>query len=399
MWRVYLIIHLFESSIEGGSVMTDDMKHGQEDEKRDQSIEDAQQVSKVSGSAKSVKMKSNIIWLCIFLIAGVLTVMFFSGSSSKGHPNNAADQATQSTLDNELAENLKRLKEAKEALAIQHNTPSELTTSANLPYSHPYNDKLSKETLVRQNAPTEMYSAGVSTHNGGSTPSGQVAHEAVLNNGGGNAQFANNATEVTSVSAKQILHPNYTIAEGEFIHANLETAINSSLPGMVRAVISQPVYAYSGEKPLIPAGSRLIGQYSSGIVQGQNRVMVVWNRIILPNGISVMVNSPGTDALGRAGEGVDSVNRHFFQRFGHSILLSLIGTGAATGGVGTNDQYNSLSMYRSAVAQSFQNSAGQALKQDQNIKPTLHIYQGALINVFVAHDVSFFNVLHALGAT
>ncbi len=248
----------------------------------------------------------------------------------------------------------------------------------------------SKDYVARQHAPTSMYSSPASERQTSVTasdnPSGFAGHSA-------NARFANTATVATAVKASHLAHPAYTIANGEFLHAVLETAIDSDLPGMVRAVVSRPAYAYTGEQPIIPAGARLIGQYSSEIAQGQRRVMVIWNRMLLPNGITVQLNSPGVDALGRAGQGADSVNRHFFERFGESALLSLIGAGTATAGVNDNDQYNSASQYRMAISQSFRQSAQDSLQGSVAMKPSLHIYQGARINVFVAHDLSFYDVL------
>ena len=121
--------------------------------------------------------------------------------------------------------------------------------------------------------------------------------------------------------------------------------------------------------------------------------MVIWSRIILPDGIAVQLNSPGTDSLGRAGQGADSVNTHFLARFGEAALLSIIGAGASSTGVGDGDQYNSAAQYRMAVAQSFQQSAQKSLQGTLPMKPTVHIHQGAAINVFVAHDLSFYHVL------
>ena len=115
--------------------------------------------------------------------------------------------------------------------------------------------------------------------------------------------------------------------------------------------------------------------------------------MVLPSGIAVQINSTGTDALGRAGQGADSVNRHFFARFGESTLLSLLAAGTSTAGVGNSDQYNSASQYRIAIAQSFQQSAQKSLQGTEAMKPTIHIHQGANINVFVAHDLSFYRVL------
>lgn len=217
--------------------------------------------------------------------------------------------------------------------------------------------------------------------------------QAVLAGQGANANFANQGTAVDTASAGTIAHPTATVAQGELIEATLETPIDSDLPGLVRAVTTTPVYAYTGNQPLIPAGSRLIGQYSSGVIQGQSRIMVVWNRIVLPNGVTAQLNSPGTDDQGMAGEGADSINRHFWGQFGEASLLSIIGAGSANVGVSGSDQYNSASQYRSALSNSFSDSAGTVLDHSIDTKPTLKVYQGAQINVFVARDVDFNNVL------
>ena len=179
------------------------------------------------------------------------------------------------------------------------------------------------------------------------------------------------------------------------MHATLETAINSDLPGTVRAVITSPVYAYTGDAPIIPAGSRLIGQYASISSNGaaSARVFVIWNRVITPNGISIMINSPDSDSLGRSGAAADSVDSHFFKTFGTAILLSVMSASAANSGVSSADQPNSADAYRQSIANSFQQSAQTSLNKNLDIKPTLHVYQGDSINVFVAHDLDLYNVL------
>jgi type IV secretion system protein VirB10 len=115
----------------------------------------------------------------------------------------------------------------------------------------------------------------------------------------------------------------------------------------------------------------------------------MWNRAILPDGTSVMINSPGADNIGRAGSGADYVNRHFWERFGQATLLSILGAGVANYEVASSDQYNSASEYRSAIANSLQDAANQALQSDLSIKPTLKLYQGTEVNVFVARDLYF----------
>ncbi len=212
-----------------------------------------------------------------------------------------------------------------------------------------------------------------------------------------NSQFQQDASHssVETVEAGRISHTAYTVTQGTLIPGSLETAINSDLPGMVKANVSMDIYAASGNRVLIPKGSTLIGQYNSGISMGQQRVFVVWTRLIRPDGINVMLGSPGTDALGEGGMGADKLDTHFWSRFGQASLLSIVGAGISNVDVDSSDQYNSASAYRTAIADNFQNIAGQTLASTMNIKPTVHIYQGAKINVFVNRDLSFYDVLVA----
>jgi len=256
-----------------------------------------------------------------------------------------------------------------------------------------------KEMIARMNAPTSIYeSGGASTVNSTNTSqassSSDQVKEATFIGKGANQEFGNTAYQTTSVDAKQVPHPESTIMSGEMIHATLNVAMNSDLPGMVTATVTSPAYSYTGDNELIPRGSRLIGQYSSAVLQGQDRIFIMWNRVVLPNGISVDINSPDTDSIGKSGEPADYINRHFWSRFGESILLSILSAGVSTVDVQGSDQYNSAQAYRMGIAESLQASATGTLQQTISLKPTLVRYQGATINVFIAHDLSFYNVLN-----
>ncbi|WP_312420699.1 TrbI/VirB10 family protein, partial [Shinella sp.] len=117
------------------------------------------------------------------------------------------------------------------------------------------------------------------------------------------------------------------VAQGTMIRGFLETAINTDLPGMVRAVVREDVRSLDGARILIPKGSRLIGEYKSGLARGQKRIFVVWSRVIRSDGLSAEIASPGADRLGRAGL-TGEIDTHFWERFGSAIMLSVIG-GAA----------------------------------------------------------------------
>ncbi len=261
---------------------------------------------------------------------------------------------------------------------------------------------------LRENAPIQMYANGQTNSSSNSTTdnNSQTGNTAIAaatptsvlstSSSDANAQFIErvSATRAPTTDATQITHLDYTVAQGMFIPGVLETAIDSDLPGMVRAEVSHDVYAEQGNFVLIPKGSRLVGQYSSGVVQGQNRVFVAWQRLIRPDGIDIQLGSPGTDALGRAGMAGDIVQTHFFATFSQAALLSIIGAGVANVGVNPQDQQNSAAAYREAVSNSFNQSAQNNLQNTAIIKPTIHVYQGNKINVFVARDLDFYAALN-----
>ncbi len=210
-----------------------------------------------------------------------------------------------------------------------------------------------------------------------------------------NAQFyqASKVSSFPRAQASTITNLGSTILQGKLIDAVLETGINSDLPGMIRAIVSRDIYGEAGNQILIPRGSRLIGRYNSAIRKGQARVFVIWNRLIRSDGIEVALNSGGTDPLGVSGM-KGKVNNHFFQIFGTSALLSILGAGSATAGVDSMDQNNSLAMYRQEIANSFRESSAGILEQYANIPPTITVKQGALIKVFVAQDLDFSTALN-----
>jgi type IV secretion system protein VirB10 len=210
------------------------------------------------------------------------------------------------------------------------------------------------------------------------------------------------------------------VAQGTMIRGVLETALQSDLPGMVRAVVSENVWSFDGRRVLIPTGSRLVGEYKSGIAQGQTRVFVVWTRMLRSDGVSVQLGSNGTDDLGRAGN-AGFVDNHYVERFGSAVMLSLVGGvsqflsayGQNTNGYGngtvitttdpvtgivtqtqTSVNQNQLSLQARQIAaqnvsQTLTNIAQEALRNSINIPPTIYLDQGTRIIVFVRRDLDF----------
>jgi type IV secretion system protein VirB10 len=176
--------------------------------------------------------------------------------------------------------------------------------------------------------------------------------------------------------------------QGKMIDAQLETAINTDLPGQIRAIVSSPLYAEQGRDALVEPGSRLNGVYNTAIRKGQVRVFAIWNRMIRSDGTEITLDSGVTDALGRAGlEG--ETDNHFAQIFGMSALLSIIGAGAGTYGITPEAQFNSADAYRREVQQSFARTSDRVLEPYVNLPPTTTVRQGERIKVFLNRDLDF----------
>ena len=180
-----------------------------------------------------------------------------------------------------------------------------------------------------------------------------------------------------AVTAASNFDPKTTVTQGTMIPAVLETAINTDVPGYVRAVVSQDVRSFDGTRILVPRSSRLIGQYQSGLQAGQKRAYVIWTRLIRPDGVSVALASPGT-AFDGSGGLPGKVDNHFFQRFGSAILMSVIGGLSAAASSGT-----------SVILGGGQTAAGAALEQNGNIGPTIRVRPGEPIRVVTARDLDF----------
>lgn len=185
--------------------------------------------------------------------------------------------------------------------------------------------------------------------------------------------------QVKMTKAGLIANISNTVAAGKFIQGVLETAIDSTLPGQVRAIVSNDLYSEDGRNILIPKGSRLVGQYQSGIREGQNRVFVIWSHATTPQGVQIGLESSGTDSLGTAGLSGD-YDSHFFQRFGAAILLSVVESYEEN--AGTN-------RYNINTGDSLNKASTVALNKSINIPPTIYVDQGEKINVFIARNLSF----------
>lgn len=215
-----------------------------------------------------------------------------------------------------------------------------------------------------------------------------------------NRKFATaiGAQDVETVKATRNERIDALVPQGTLIRGVLETAIQSDLPGMVRAVISTDVYSFDGRRILLQKGTMLTGEYKSGIVRGQTRVLIVWTRALRSDGTSVSLGSYGADDLGRSGlTGI--VDKHYLERFGAASVLSLVGgvssfiAGLNTDGSSSTSSSSTASdaqtQAQQTISQTMAEMANMALKDSINIPPTIHVDQGTRIVVFVRRDLDF----------
>ncbi|AYD00626.1 type IV secretion system protein VirB10 [Neorhizobium sp. NCHU2750] len=212
------------------------------------------------------------------------------------------------------------------------------------------------------------------------------------------SRYLNTASHLSdrSARARQIARIDAVVPEGTMIPGILETAVNSDLPGQIRAITAEDVYSFDGRRLLIPTGTRLIGEYQSDITRGQRRIFVVWTRLIRNDGVTVRLNSIGADGLGRSGL-TGHVDNKFKERFGSAILLSIVGAGASyLTGYGSDeasgdsdDAKRAEELARDTIARTFSSMANTVLSENLRIQPTINIAQGERIFVYVRQDLDF----------
>lgn len=200
--------------------------------------------------------------------------------------------------------------------------------------------------------------------------------------------FLNSDGDKRAVSAEQLMDPAspYLLQAGSIIPAALITGIRSDLPGQITAQVTSPVYdSPTGNYLLIPLGARLIGRYDSEVAFGQSRVLLVWDRLILPNGKSIILdNQPGTDLSGFAGL-EDEVDYHWDRIFQAALLSTLLGAGAEFGS--SNDESDLLAALRSSGQDTIQKTGEQLVQNQIDVQPTLTIRPGFPVRILVNRDL------------
>ena len=200
--------------------------------------------------------------------------------------------------------------------------------------------------------------------------------------------FLNGPTDRRTVSSDRLMNPasSYVLQAGTVIPAALITGIQSDLPGLITAQVTENVYdSPTGRFLLVPQGAKLIGSYDSQVSFGQSRVLLVWNRIVFPNGQSIVLeHQPGADTEGYAGL-EDGVDYHWGNLLKTAALSTLLGVGAE---LGSNGNQSDLVRALQRGSQDSINQSGQQLVRRQiNVQPTLTIRPGFPVRVLVNRDL------------
>ena len=176
----------------------------------------------------------------------------------------------------------------------------------------------------------------------------------------------------------------FTLSAGSVIAASLITGLRSDLPGMVIAQVSQRVYdSASGKVLLIPQGARLIGKYDSLVAFGQSRALVVWQRIVFPDGSSIDINAPASDPSGYAGLS-DKVDFHNWTLLKGVVLSTMLGVGAELQFSSNGGLVNAL---RQSAEQNVSRAGDQLTSRNLSIQPTITVRPGAAVRLLVNQDL------------
>jgi ParB/RepB/Spo0J family partition protein len=196
------------------------------------------------------------------------------------------------------------------------------------------------------------------------------------------------AVRASDKRARFVGLPAYEAAGGN-VPAALITGIRSDLPGQITAQVLENIFdSPTGRAKLIPQGAKLIGIYDSQVAFGQSRVLLVWTRLIMPNGRSIVLErQQGADAGGYSGL-EDEVDNHWAELFKAALLSTILGVGAELGsGADSGSNTDIIQALRLSAANSLNQTGQQVVRRNLNIQPTLTIRPGFPVRVIVNRDL------------
>jgi type IV secretion system protein VirB10 len=198
----------------------------------------------------------------------------------------------------------------------------------------------------------------------------------------------------TEVQAQRLPEERLLLPKGAFIDCTLETAIDSTLPGMTTCIMAADTFGVDGKVVLMERGTKLVGETRGQVQQGSARIFVIWTEARTPAGVIVPLDSQGADELGRSGL-PGEVNRHFWQRFGAAMLVSVI-DGAVQAAVQSSRGSSGTVVVNPSTSQDV---LTEILKNTVGIPPTVIKRNGDRIQVLVARDLDFRSVYELRSAS
>ncbi|GLU27948.1 MULTISPECIES: TrbI/VirB10 family protein [Brucella/Ochrobactrum group] len=221
------------------------------------------------------------------------------------------------------------------------------------------------------------------------------------------SQFLQTAatTSYTTAASRHLPDTSRTVVQGTIISAVLETAIDTQLPGSLRAQITEPVFSFDGSRILMPQGTIVVGQFNNEVNLEQRRVQIAWNRAITPDGKSIDLGSIGTDKLGRSGT-LGNVDNRYARKFSAAVLISSISAipaaistqverrkepseNSTIINVGSGNSRGGGDDIGSTISKSLGDQAKGALEQYMNLPPIIRVPQGEEVRIFVNRDLVF----------
>lgn len=336
-----------------------------------------------------------------------------SGQISPPAPS-IQDQETSSKKDNSK----KKKKSDNQTITPKPSIPpAPQQTSVNQPYNDFQRQAELRQALQlklrdqqqAQKREEQRIKSGIMVKQGGGTDNSNKNQANIL---AAQGKFIPGETSATQQQITRVGNMSSLIAQGKIIDGVLESSAISTYPGPVRALVTRDVYSEKGENVLIPKGSRLIGTFASGYTAGQNRVMITWNRLIMPNGYDIAVDSPSAGPEGILGvEG--KVHTEIAQTLTNSVLVSALNIAFAdiaqsltntkssqttttvdtSGNQTTTSNSNPTQNAINQAAQNFGQTIQSYVQQNFIVKPYISIPHGTRIKILVNKDLLFPNNL------
>ena len=230
------------------------------------------------------------------------------------------------------------------------------------------------------------------------SPTPTLDQSALGPNVGGTAQpseadrklaFLNGPVDRRTTSSDRVQAPasRNVVQAGSVIPAAMITGLRSDLPGQITAQVTEAVYdSPTGKVLLIPQGARLIGQYDAQVAFGQSRALLVWNRIVMPNGRSIVLErQPGADPEGYAGL-EDEVDNHWGALFKAALLSTILSVGSEAG-TSLNSENSLVDAIRRGSSDSFSQTGRQVVGRSLQVQPTITVRPGFPVRVIVTRDL------------